>query len=61
GEYSNLVEAKPTNSKTLFLCILDEYGYYVVGGFAVVPAQAYSLGFSIGVFRTRFARFPKSF
>ena len=29
-----------------FLCVLDEYGYYAVKGFAVVPAQARSLGFS---------------
>jgi intracellular multiplication protein IcmO len=28
------------------MCILDEYGYYAVQGFAVVPAQARSLGFS---------------
>ena len=28
------------------MCILDEYGYYAVEGFAVVPAQARSLGFS---------------
>ncbi|ACJ17822.1 TraM recognition domain-containing protein [Coxiella burnetii] len=47
GEYSDLVDAKPTNSKTPFLCVLDEYGYYAVEGFAVVPAQARSLGFSI--------------
>lgn len=47
GEYSDLIEAKPTNAKTPFLCILDEYGYYAVEGFAVVPAQARSLGFSV--------------
>jgi intracellular multiplication protein IcmO len=28
------------------MCVLDEYGYYAVEGFAVVPAQARSLGFS---------------
>jgi len=27
--------------------VLDEYGYYAVKGFAVVPAQARSLGFSV--------------
>ena len=27
GEYSDLVDAKPTNSKTPFLCVLNEYGY----------------------------------
>jgi intracellular multiplication protein IcmO len=47
GDYTDLIDAKPTNSKTPFLCILDEYGYYAVEGFAVVPAQARSLGFSV--------------
>lgn len=47
GEYSEIVESKPTNAKTPFLCVLDEYGYYAVKGFAVVPAQARSLGFSV--------------
>lgn len=46
GTYQQVIERKPTNSKTPFLCILDEYGYYAVKGFAVVPAQARSLGFS---------------
>ena len=47
GEYANLVTSKPTNSSSPYLCILDEYGYYAVEGFAVVPAQARSLGFSV--------------
>ncbi len=47
GSFTDLVESKPTNSETPFLCILDEYGYYAVEGFAVVPAQARSLGFSV--------------
>ena len=47
GEIRDIVESRPTNSKTPFLCILDEYGYYAVEGFAVVPAQARSLGFSV--------------
>lgn len=47
GEYRNIIQRKPTNSPAPFLCILDEYGYYAVEGFAVVPAQARSLGFSI--------------
>lgn len=46
GAYHDVIERKPTNSSTPFLCILDEYGYYAVPGFAVVPAQARSLGFS---------------
>lgn len=46
GTYRDLIQRKPTNAKTPFFCILDEYGYYAVPGFAVVPAQARSLGFS---------------
>jgi intracellular multiplication protein IcmO len=46
GDYRDVIERKPTNAPTPFLCILDEYGYYAVKGFAVVPAQARSLGFS---------------
>ncbi len=47
GSYADLIQSKPTNSKTPYLCVLDEYGYYAVKGFAVVPAQARSLGFSV--------------
>ncbi|MBU0743833.1 MAG: TraM recognition domain-containing protein, partial [Gammaproteobacteria bacterium] len=47
GMYSKIIERKPTNARNPFLCILDEYGYYAVEGFAVVPAQARSLGFSV--------------
>lgn len=47
GTYKELVQRKPTNAETPFMCILDEYGYYAVKGFAVVPAQARSLGFSV--------------
>ena len=46
GDYRDLILRKPTNATTPFMCILDEYGYYAVEGFAVVPAQARSLGFS---------------
>lgn len=46
GSFKDVIERKPTNAPTPFLCILDEYGYYAVQGFAVVPAQARSLGFS---------------
>ena len=46
GSYRDVILRKPTNAPTPFLCILDEYGYYAVKGFAVVPAQARSLGFS---------------
>lgn len=47
GKYSDVVGRKPTNARNPFLCILDEYGYYAVPGFAIVPAQARSLGFSV--------------
>lgn len=47
GMYSQVITRKPTNARTPYLCILDEYGYYAVPGFAVVPAQARSLGFSV--------------
>lgn len=46
GTYHDVIERKPTNAATPYVCILDEYGYYAVQGFAVVPAQARSLGFS---------------
>jgi intracellular multiplication protein IcmO len=47
GTYREVVVRKPTNAATPYMCILDEYGYYAVKGFAVVPAQARSLGFSV--------------
>jgi intracellular multiplication protein IcmO len=47
GTYKEVVTRKPTNAATPYMCILDEYGYYAVKGFAVVPAQARSLGFSV--------------
>jgi len=47
GEFHDLIQRKPTNAPTPYVCILDEYGYYAVKGFAVVPAQARSLGFSV--------------
>jgi intracellular multiplication protein IcmO len=46
GDYRDVVLRKPTNSPSPYVCIMDEYGYYAVDGFAVVPAQARSLGFS---------------
>ena len=47
GTYQDVILRKPTNAPTPYLCVLDEYGYYAVKGFAVVPAQARSLGFSV--------------
>lgn len=46
GDWDKIIESKPTTSPSPFMCVLDEYGYYAVEGFAVVPAQARSLGFS---------------
>ncbi len=46
GKYIDVISSKPTNSLSPFVCIMDEYGYYAVKGFAIVAAQARSLGFS---------------
>jgi intracellular multiplication protein IcmO len=46
GNYRDVILRKPTTSPSPYVCIMDEYGYYAVQGFAVVPAQARSLGFS---------------
>lgn len=46
GDFRDVVLRKPTNSPSPYVCIMDEYGYYAVKGFAVVAAQARSLGFS---------------
>jgi hypothetical protein len=46
GETERIIDSRPTNAPSPFMCVLDEYGYYAVEGFAVVPAQARSLGFS---------------
>jgi hypothetical protein len=46
GTREQKLDARPTNSKTPMLCILDEYGSYAVEGFGEVAAQARSIGFS---------------
>lgn len=46
GDWNKVIESKPTTAPSPFMCVLDEYGYYAVEGFSVVPAQARSLGFS---------------
>lgn len=46
GEWKKIIDAKPTNAPSPYPAVFDEYGYYSVEGFAVVPAQARSLGFS---------------
>lgn len=47
GMAREIIDARPTNAPVPFYVVLDEYGYYAVLGFAVAPAQARSLGFSI--------------
>ena len=44
GKKTEVIDLKPSKSKVPILLILDEYGYYSVDGFAVVAAQARSLG-----------------
>ena len=39
------VENRATNSLSPYYVVFDEYGYYIVKGSAVMPAQARSLGF----------------
>jgi len=46
GSWKKVIASKPTTAPSPFMCVLDEYGYYAVEGFSVVPAQARSLGFS---------------
>lgn len=59
GARREIVLARPTNSPTPFLTILDEYGYYAVLGFASMPAQARSLGFSVVFAAQDFASLKK--
>lgn len=47
GARREIIEGRPSNAEIPFNIICDEYGYYVVKGFAVAPAQARSYGASI--------------
>ena len=47
GTHREVIDHRPTAAPSPYLGVFDEYGYYAVKGFAVVPAQARSLGFSI--------------
>lgn len=47
GTYEDIIESAPTRSKSPFLAVFDEAGYYLVEGLDVMAAQARSLGFSI--------------
>lgn len=42
-----IIDARPTNALTSFKLYLDEWGYIVIVGASVLPAQARSLNFSI--------------
>lgn len=47
GSYRRIIEGRPSNAKIPFFITCDEYGYYVVKGFAVAPAQGRSYGVSL--------------
>ncbi|MFG1187910.1 TraM recognition domain-containing protein [Xanthobacter aminoxidans] len=47
GFRREIIEGRPSNSEIPYNILCDEYGYYVVEGFAVAPAQARSFGVSI--------------
>lgn len=60
GQVREIIDSRPTNAPVPFYCILDEYGYYAVIGFAVAPAQARSLGFSVTFAAQDFSSLKKS-
>ena len=47
GDWKSVVENRPSYSPSPFICILDEVGYYTVGGMDLMSAQARSLGFTM--------------
>lgn len=60
GAVREIIDSRPTNASFPFYTILDEYGYYAVIGFAVAPAQARSLGFSVIFAAQDFSSLKKS-
>ena len=60
GMVREIIDSRPTNAPFPFYTILDEYGYYAVAGFAVAPAQARSLGFSMIFAAQDFSSLKKS-
>ncbi|UDU80712.1 TraM recognition domain-containing protein [Pseudomonas sp. HN2-3] len=60
GVVREIIDSRPTGSEFPFYTILDEYGYYAVVGFAVAPAQARSLGFSVTFAAQDFSSLKKS-
>ena len=47
GTHREVIDSRPSAAPSPYFAVFDEYGYYSVEGFAVVPAQARSLGFSV--------------
>lgn len=47
GKRREIIDGRPSNAEIPYSITCDEYGYYVVPGFAVAPAQARSYGVSI--------------
>lgn len=47
GNKREIIDGRPANAEIPYFITCDEYGYYVVPGFAVAPAQARSYGVSI--------------
>ncbi|MDC5278219.1 hypothetical protein OHW85_22040, partial [Acinetobacter baumannii] len=47
GMVRNVIESKVTASDTCYKVVLDEIGYQIVKGLAVIPAQARGLSFSL--------------
>lgn len=47
GRRREIIDGNPSSSKIPFLSVLDEVGYYMAPGLAVVPAQARSLGVAL--------------
>ena len=49
GSWQDVVDRRPTSSPSPFVTILDEAGYYIGDGTALMTAQARSLGFSLTI------------
>ena len=47
GLVREILDSRPTNSPNAFKLIFDEFGYIVISGTSVMPAQGRSLSFSI--------------
>lgn len=47
GKRREIIDGNPSASKIPFYAVLDEVGYYMAPGLAVVPAQARSLGVAL--------------